>query len=95
MAIEHEDELKDEKNPRPLDEDDIALLKTYVSLNPNFNFYLSFRYFFLFGFGNRIENLGLFWFNRSCFRVRNMIVDTNFVEFDRVYRVRLRIVIFL
>ncbi|KAJ8431744.1 hypothetical protein Cgig2_028961 [Carnegiea gigantea] len=29
MAIEHEDELKDEKNPRPLDEDDIALLKTY------------------------------------------------------------------
>jgi len=39
MAIEHEDELKDEKNPRPLDEDDIALLKTYVILsllNPNF-----------------------------------------------------------
>lgn len=30
MAIEHEDDLKDEKNPRPLDEDDIALLKTYV-----------------------------------------------------------------
>ncbi|KAK7275482.1 hypothetical protein RIF29_16601 [Crotalaria pallida] len=29
MAIEHEDELKDEKNPPPLDEDDIALLKTY------------------------------------------------------------------
>uniref|UniRef100_I1KHK3 AAA+ ATPase domain-containing protein n=1 Tax=Glycine max TaxID=3847 RepID=I1KHK3_SOYBN len=29
MAIEHEDDLKDEKNPRPLDEDDIALLKTY------------------------------------------------------------------
>ncbi|KAM7253606.1 hypothetical protein ACFE04_021760 [Oxalis oulophora] len=26
---EIEDELKDEKNPRPLDEDDIALLKTY------------------------------------------------------------------
>jgi 26S proteasome regulatory subunit T1 len=33
MAIEHEDELKDEKNPRPLDEDDIALLKTYVILS--------------------------------------------------------------
>lgn len=33
MAIEHEDELKDEKNPRPLDEDDIALLKTYVSFS--------------------------------------------------------------
>lgn len=31
MAIEHEDDLKDEKNPRPLDEDDIALLKTYVT----------------------------------------------------------------
>ncbi|RDX89074.1 26S proteasome regulatory subunit 7, partial [Mucuna pruriens] len=29
MAPEHEDDLKDEKNPRPLDEDDIALLKTY------------------------------------------------------------------
>ncbi|KAL4350001.1 hypothetical protein AHAS_Ahas10G0098300 [Arachis hypogaea] len=29
MAIEHEDELKEEKNPRLLDEDDIALLKTY------------------------------------------------------------------
>ncbi|KAM7254546.1 hypothetical protein ACFE04_003926 [Oxalis oulophora] len=29
MAPEPEDELKDEKNPRPLDEDDIALLKTY------------------------------------------------------------------
>lgn len=28
-----EDMLKDEKNPPPLDEDDIALLKTYVS-NP-------------------------------------------------------------
>jgi len=28
----YEDELKDEKNPRPLDEDDIALLKTYVCL---------------------------------------------------------------
>ena len=25
-----EDEIKDEKNPKPLDEDDIALLKTYV-----------------------------------------------------------------
>lgn len=30
MAPEPEDEIKDEKNPRPLDEDDIALLKTYV-----------------------------------------------------------------
>lgn len=37
MAPEPEDEIKDEKNPRPLDEDDIALLKTYViflSLSP-------------------------------------------------------------
>lgn len=48
MATDHEDDLKDEKNPRPLDEDDIALLKTYVCLksplfllllqNPNFLF---------------------------------------------------------
>ncbi|RVX16954.1 26S proteasome regulatory subunit 7B [Vitis vinifera] len=30
MAPEPEDEIKDEKNPRPLDEDDIALLKTYL-----------------------------------------------------------------
>ncbi|RWW72090.1 hypothetical protein BHE74_00020107 [Ensete ventricosum] len=30
MAPEPEDEIN-EKNPRPLDEDDIALLKTYVS----------------------------------------------------------------
>lgn len=30
MAPDLEDEIKDEKNPRPLDEDDIALLKTYV-----------------------------------------------------------------
>ena len=30
MAPDPEDEIKDEKNPRPLDEDDIALLKTYV-----------------------------------------------------------------
>ncbi|GFY97267.1 regulatory particle triple-A 1A [Actinidia rufa] len=29
MAHEPEDDIKDEKNPRPLDEDDIALLKTY------------------------------------------------------------------
>lgn len=29
-AADVEDEIKDEKNPRPLDEDDIALLKTYV-----------------------------------------------------------------
>ncbi|CAA3006785.1 26S protease regulatory subunit 7 [Olea europaea subsp. europaea] len=28
MAPEPEDEIKDKKNPRPLDEDDIALLKT-------------------------------------------------------------------
>ena len=26
-----EDEIRNEKNPPPLDEDDIALLKTYVS----------------------------------------------------------------
>lgn len=31
MGRDIEDEVKDEKNPRPLDEDDIALLKTYVS----------------------------------------------------------------
>lgn len=31
MAPDPEDEIKDENNPRPLDEDDIALLKTYVS----------------------------------------------------------------
>ena len=30
MAPEPEDNIKDEKNPRPLDADDIALLKTYV-----------------------------------------------------------------
>ena len=30
MANESEHDIKDEKNPRPLDEDDIALLKTYV-----------------------------------------------------------------
>ncbi|KAG6425776.1 hypothetical protein SASPL_109980 [Salvia splendens] len=29
MAHDPEDEIKDEKNPKPLDEDDIALLKTY------------------------------------------------------------------
>lgn len=32
MAPDPEEEVKDEKNPRPLDEDDIALLKTYVCL---------------------------------------------------------------
>lgn len=31
MVRDIEDEIRDEKNPRPLDEDDIALLKTYVS----------------------------------------------------------------
>jgi 26S proteasome regulatory subunit T1 len=31
MAPEPEDDIMNEKNPRPLDEDDIALLKTYVS----------------------------------------------------------------
>lgn len=30
MAPDPEDAIKDEKNPPPLDEDDIALLKTYV-----------------------------------------------------------------
>ena len=30
MSRDIEDEIRDEKNPRPLDEDDIALLKTYV-----------------------------------------------------------------
>ena len=34
METEHEDDFKDEKNPRPLDEDDIALLKTYVCILP-------------------------------------------------------------
>lgn len=29
-AAEDDELIKDEKNPRPLDEDDIALLKTYV-----------------------------------------------------------------
>ncbi|XP_042032281.1 uncharacterized protein LOC121778982 [Salvia splendens] len=29
MAPEPEDQMNDEKNPKPLDEDDIALLKTY------------------------------------------------------------------
>lgn len=28
-----EGEIKDEKNPKPLDEDDIALLKTYVCIH--------------------------------------------------------------
>nr|CAB3451291.1 unnamed protein product [Digitaria exilis] len=32
MAPEPEDDIMNEKNPRPLDEDDIALLKTYVQL---------------------------------------------------------------
>lgn len=31
MAPEPDDDVLNEKNPRPLDEDDIALLKTYVS----------------------------------------------------------------
>jgi hypothetical protein len=34
MAPEPEDDIMNEKNPRPLDEDDIALLKTYVSVPP-------------------------------------------------------------
>jgi hypothetical protein len=29
-AVDDDEILKDEKNPPPLDEDDIALLKTYV-----------------------------------------------------------------
>ncbi|MFS7952968.1 hypothetical protein Hanom_Chr07g00613111 [Helianthus anomalus] len=29
MPADIEDEIRDEKNPPPLDEDDIALLKTY------------------------------------------------------------------
>jgi hypothetical protein len=33
MALDIEDEILNEKNPRPLDEDDIALLKTYVSIS--------------------------------------------------------------
>lgn len=35
MAPDIEDEILNEKNPRPLDEDDIALLKTYVSISLN------------------------------------------------------------
>lgn len=31
MAPEPVDDIMDEKNPPPLDEDDIALLKTYVN----------------------------------------------------------------
>ena len=38
MATDHDDNMKDEKNPRPLDEDDIALLKTYVCYVSNFLF---------------------------------------------------------
>lgn len=47
MAPEPEDEFKDEKNPRPLDEDDIALLKTYV-IYSFFNAFLcmNLRFFF-------------------------------------------------
>lgn len=45
MAPEPEDDFKDEKNPKPLDEDDIALLKTYVSIlefpTPTFSVSLS------------------------------------------------------
>ena len=45
MAPEADHDIKDddEKNPRPLDEDDIALLKTYV-IFPSFpfSFFLSF-----------------------------------------------------
>lgn len=40
MAIEHEDKLKYENNPLPLDEDDIALLKSYVTINYVLNFRL-------------------------------------------------------
>lgn len=36
MAPEPENDIKDDKNPRPLDEGDIALLKTYVSLTSYF-----------------------------------------------------------
>lgn len=32
MAPEPEEDINNEKNPRPLDEDDIALLKTYVRI---------------------------------------------------------------
>jgi len=48
MAPEPEDDIMNEKNPRPLDEDDIALLKTYVraaTLN------LDLGFFFVFGPG--------------------------------------------
>jgi 26S proteasome regulatory subunit T1 len=31
MAPEPDDDIMHEKNPRPLNEDDIALIKTYVS----------------------------------------------------------------
>lgn len=45
-AADIEDEIKDEKNPPPLDEDDIALLKTYVLIyNPNFFAFLIFSCF--------------------------------------------------
>lgn len=44
-AADIEDEIKDDKNPPPLDEDDIALLKTYVRtflspyVKPNFSYH--------------------------------------------------------
>lgn len=47
MAPEPEDEFKDEKNPRPLDEDDIAVLKTYV----NFELLSLYCLFFIESFG--------------------------------------------
>lgn len=68
-----EDEIKNEKNPRPLDEDDIALLKTYVysSLSPlsiyfstynNYYCYVSILAFWI------LRPLGLSYF-RSIFLI--------------------------
>lgn len=52
MAPEPEDDIKDEKNPKPLDEDDIALLKTYVRYSLLFKllFYLRFMELYVFSF---------------------------------------------
>lgn len=59
MSNEHEDDLKDEKNPRPLDEDDIALLKTYVCLFLSLKPYVS---QFLFYFNSIVDFFSSFFF---------------------------------
>ena len=54
MAPEPEDDIMNEKNPRPLDEDDIALLKTYVraaTLHLDLSDLLDLGFFLVFGPG--------------------------------------------